>query len=94
LRFAGNQTVEIEGTRQASFSTGFYGQIRAFRLSTVCRYTQSFTPPTPAEMKNDDVTEVLLDFSRPKASVIRDLSGNGHHGTITGAEWVAIDSGQ
>lgn len=78
------------GAHNAAFSTGFYGQIRAFRLSSKCRYTQPFVPPTPAEMKNDDGTEVLLDFSRPEESVVRDLSGKGRHGNIAGATWVAI----
>lgn len=63
----------------------FRGEICAFRLSSTKRYTNDFEPP--ATFEKDDQTITLLDFSRGQGTTIEDLSGQGHHGTISGATW-------
>ena len=64
------------------------GLIRAFRLSSTVRYREQFTPPQV--FQRDSNTLVLSDFSRPTGNLIADLSGNNRHGTIAGAQWVAL----
>jgi len=65
-----------------------HGLIRAFRLSSTVRYRQQFTPPQV--FQRDESTQVLLDFSRSAGNLIADLSGNNRHGTVAGAQWVAL----
>jgi len=70
---------------------GLHGQIRAFRLSSVCRYSaESFAVPTSHRFDKDADTVVLLDFEDPKEGMITDVSGNGHHGTLTGVRWMQV----
>lgn len=66
----------------------FFGQIRGFRVSSSAKYSAPFTPPDRLPREAD--TEILLDFSQPRANLIMDLSGKGHHGAVTGAQWVRL----
>jgi hypothetical protein len=63
------------------------GEICAFRISSKKRYTRHFEPPTTFEKDADTIG--LLDFSRSQGDKIEDVTGQGHHGLITGAAWVA-----
>jgi serine/threonine protein kinase len=58
---------------------------RAFRVSDKQLYAAPFTPP-PALDKTGD-TLLLLDFSAGRGRVLRDLSGKGHDGLISGGRW-------
>jgi hypothetical protein len=79
----------------------YSGQIDEFRLSNVVRYTSNFTPQTTPFIR-DEFTKLLLHFDengddpRNTGKAIDD-SGNGNHGTITGAKYVAglvgVDNG-
>ncbi|MEK6236821.1 MAG: LamG domain-containing protein, partial [Planctomycetales bacterium] len=63
-------------------------RMRALRISSSLRYNDKFTPAS--SWFPDSETLVLLDFSKPQGDVIADLSGNGRHGKINGAQWVTI----
>ncbi len=68
----------------------FRGDLRAYRVSSVCRYLDNFAP---AELlPNDDSTSVLLDFSGDTPDAVADLSGGGHDGRVIGAKWVSLES--
>jgi len=60
--------------------------VAAFRISSVQRYQKDFL--TPAAFASDSDTVVLLDFSRPSAERIPDLSGKGRDGMIVDAAWI------
>lgn len=66
-----------------------YGQIREVRASKSVRYTKDFTPATRFE--NDADTLALYHFDEGKGDLLKDSSGNGHHGKIIGAKWVTAD---
>ncbi|MCH5377756.1 MAG: LamG domain-containing protein, partial [Planctomycetes bacterium] len=68
-------------------SEGLHGLVRAFRLSRVCRYPDSFPKPDRYTFENDAETVVLLDFSRPQAGIVGDLSGNDHIGQLVNVNW-------
>lgn len=64
-----------------------------FRISNTVRYTSNFTPQTTPFVR-DEFTKLLLHFDEngddPRnAGKAIDDSGNGNHGTITGAKYVA-----
>jgi len=67
--------------------------IDELRLSSRARYTSNFTPQTTPFVR-DEYTKLLLHFDengddpRNTGKAIDD-SGNGNHGTITGAKYVA-----
>jgi WD40 repeat protein len=65
----------------------FEGDICGLRISRGVRYTKTFLPLQ--QFARDADTRVLLDFSRKGDTEIRDVSGNGHHGRITDAQWIA-----
>ncbi len=67
----------------------FHGIIDEVRISNVARYDQDFTPARRFE--NDDQTLALYHFDEAKGDVLKDSSGNGHHGKIVGAKWVKVD---
>ncbi len=63
------------------------GTIDDVRISTTARYTTAFTPP--AELSADKDTLIRYDFKEGSGDVLKDSSGNNHHGKIVGAKWVA-----
>jgi hypothetical protein len=68
---------------------GLQGDVRAFHISSVCRYVDGFQ--VPEVLSRDEHTEVLLDFAGNLSNRIADLSGNDHHGVLQGAEWFVDD---
>jgi serine/threonine protein kinase/Leucine-rich repeat (LRR) protein len=67
----------------------FKGSIDEVRFSNVARYTEDFTPDN--HFKNDEHTMALYHFDEGSGDVLKDSSGNGHHGKIVGAKWVKVD---
>ncbi len=67
--------------------------IDEYRISNIKRYTGNFTPTTTPFIR-DEYTKLLLHFDengddpRNTGKAIDD-SGNGNHGTITGAKYIA-----
>ena len=64
----------------------FRGTIDELRVSKVARYFQEFTPPQRHEP--DANTFALYHFDEGTGEVLKDSSGNNHHGQIQGAKWV------
>lgn len=64
----------------------FHGIIDELRISKVARYTKDFTPQK--RFKVDEHTLALYHFDEGTGNVLKDSSGNGHHGKIVGAKWV------
>jgi hypothetical protein len=58
---------------------------KGFRVSSKWLYADGFAPPTQFTTTAD--TLLLLDFSAGKGNFVPDVSGKGHHGTITGGLW-------
>lgn len=78
----------------ASYDSAYLGTIiDEFRISNTARYSANFTTST-APFVRDSTTKLLLHFDengddpRQTGKTIDD-SGNGYHGTITGAKYVA-----
>ena len=67
-------------------SAPFRGIIDEVRISKVARYTADFTPPTRFEPDAD--TLALYHFDEGSGDVLKDSSGNNHHGKIVNAKWV------
>ena len=92
------QTTEVTGapnrTNQAPFFIGyptdsFPGIIDEVRISKVARYDIDFAPAQRFEPDAD--TLALYHFDEGAGDVLKDSSGNGHHGKIVGAKWVKAD---
>jgi hypothetical protein len=69
--------------RDGGIRQGFSGYVRALRISSVARYAgqQVAVPKTP--FASGPGTEINLDFTELSPSgTLRDLSGNGHDGTL------------
>jgi hypothetical protein len=62
------------------------GTVHAIRVSRTARYTGGFAPAARPEADAD--TLALYHFDEGRGDVLKDLSRNGHHGTIVGAKWV------
>jgi serine/threonine protein kinase len=62
------------------------GQIDEVRISNVSRYSQPFSPP--ARFESDAQTIALYHFNEGQGDILRDSSGNQHHGQIIGARWI------
>ena len=81
------------GSRVGEHNTDYYhhlqGTFHACRLSITARYTKNFTPARNFEA--DEHTLSLYHFDEGSGDVLRDSSGNGHHGKIVGAKWVRVD---
>jgi len=60
------------------------------RISKSARYSENFTPVRRFE--NDEHTLGLYHFDDGKGDLLKDSSGNGHHGKIIGAKWVRVDN--
>ncbi len=66
----------------------FSGQIDELRISKVARYTSNFKPALRHEPDAD--TLALYHFDEGQGDVLKDSSGNNHHGKIVGAKWVRV----
>jgi serine/threonine protein kinase len=67
----------------------FQGIIDEVRISNTARYTEDFTPAKRFEP--DEHTVGLYHFDEGSGDVLKDSSGNNHHGKIVGAKWVKAD---
>ena len=67
----------------------FQGTIDEMRISNVARYTEGFTPQDRFE--TDEHTLALYHFDEGTGDVLKDSSGNNHHGKIVAATWVGSD---
>ncbi|MGE3778716.1 MAG: LamG-like jellyroll fold domain-containing protein, partial [Pirellulaceae bacterium] len=74
----------------ANQPAGFRGDLRAFRISSKCRYQQSFVPEV--DWKVDDGTRLLWDFDTAGPETIADRSDNRRTGKLIGPQWVPWDS--
>ncbi len=70
-------------------TSGFLGRMNGVRLSKVARYDHDFTPDH--RWVPDADTLALYHFDEGEGAVLKDSSGNGHHGEIMGAKWVKAD---
>lgn len=83
----------VGNDRQGGLTAYFNGLIDEVRVSDIARYTSNFTPQT-TPFEPDEYTKLLLHFDengddpRNTGKAI-DSSGNGNHGTITGAKYVS-----
>lgn len=85
--WAGGENVLFIGGFQSDYFLD--GIIDEVRISNVGRYTKDFTPEKRFE--NDEHTLALYHFDEGQGDVLKDSSGNGHHGKIVGAKWVRVD---
>lgn len=71
----------------------FYGgQIDEVRVSNVARYQQDFAPLSRGtRFSPDQNTLALYHFDEGQGNVLKDSSGNNHHGKINGPKWVKAD---
>jgi WD40 repeat protein/serine/threonine protein kinase len=67
----------------------FSGVIWETRIAKAARYDKDFTPQKRYESDAD--TLALYHFDEGQGDVLKDSSGNGHHGKIVGAKWVKVD---
>lgn len=77
----------------AGSSQYFHGNVDEVRISDTIRYTSNFTPQT-TPFEPDSHTKLLYHFDEngddPRnTGKAFDSSGNGNHGTITGAKYVS-----
>ncbi len=72
-----------------AFFEHFLGRMQGVRLSKVARYDDNFTPAKRFEPDAD--TLALYQFDEGKGDVLKDSSGNNHHGQIVGAKWVKAE---
>lgn len=60
--------------------------IRGVRYSKIARYQTEFTPPE--QFARDANTLLLYNFDEGSGDVLKDSSGNNHHGKLIGAKWL------
>lgn len=82
LSLGGNSHGSDKGSR-------FSGWMNEVHISKVARYDADFTPDK--RFKPDSDTIALYHFDEGNGPVLRDSSGNGHHGQIDGAQWVKLN---
>jgi hypothetical protein len=75
-----------KGTDYPRYYNNFVGMIDETRISNIARYDEEFTPQRRFEP--DEHTQALYHFDEGEGDVLRDSSGNDHHGKIVGAKWV------
>lgn len=88
-----SSTYGVGSTNFLFAGSNFEGKLDEVRVSNKARYTTGFTPSTIPFVR-DDYTKLLLHMdengSEPhNAGKAIDDSGNGNHGTITGAQYVS-----
>jgi formylglycine-generating enzyme required for sulfatase activity/serine/threonine protein kinase len=69
---------------------GFRGWMDEIRISSVARYDDDFTPQR--RYSSDKDTLALYHCDEGQGDILKDSSGNNHHGTISGGQWVRLDS--
>jgi len=70
----------------------FEGLIASVRISRSIRYREDFAPPLPGHQWTPDAeTLALYNFDEGQGDVLKDSSGNNHHGKIVGAKWVRAE---
>ena len=67
----------------------FDGLIDEVRISKGVRYNENFTPAPRFETDAD--TLAVYHFDEGQGDILKDSSGNDHHGKIVGAKWVKAD---
>ena len=67
----------------------FLGRMAEVRISKIARYDNDFPPAKRFDPDKDTIA--LYRFDEGKGNVLKDSSGNGHHGKIIGAKWVKAD---
>ena len=67
----------------------FVGLLTEVRISKVARYEKDFTPSVRFE--NDSQTLALYHCDEGMGDVLKDSSGNNHHGKIVGAKWYRVE---
>lgn len=67
----------------------FQGTLDEVRISKVARYKADFIPQTRLEPDKDTIA--LYHFDEGTGIELRDSSGNGHHGKVSGAQWVKVN---
>ncbi len=65
------------------------GAINQVRVSNSVRYDQDFMPE--GVLQPDKDTVALYRFDEGTGDVLKDSSGNNHHGKIVGAKWVKVE---
>lgn len=68
---------------------GYRGWIDELRISSIARYNDDFQPET--RYGTDQHTLALYHFDEGTGTVLKDSSGNNHHGEIRGAKWIHPD---
>lgn len=66
----------------------FHGRIDAVRISKGVLYAKDFMPPT--KLVKEAGTLVLINLEEGKGDLVKDESGNEHHGTLHGGKWVKL----
>lgn len=74
----------------AKFHAPFSGRLDEVRISKVARYSESKLPAEVDRFKSDSDTLALYHFDEGEGKTLHDVSGNGLHGTISGARWVKV----
>ena len=74
------------------FIEHFLGRIQGVRLSNTVRYDKDFTPDRRFRLEKD--TLALYHFDEGQGDVLKDSSGNNHHGQIVGANGFAAWRGR
>ena len=70
-------------------SLKFHGVLDEIRVSKTVRYTKNFAPQR--RLESDADTLALYHCDEGEGDMLKDSSGNGHHGKIVGATWVYAD---
>ena len=73
----------------ASVANNFSGVLDELRISSDVSYPDEFTPQR--HFTSNPNTIALYHFDEGRGSVLKDSSGNNHHGKIVGAKWVQAD---
>jgi formylglycine-generating enzyme required for sulfatase activity/Leucine-rich repeat (LRR) protein len=73
----------------SNYKNWFLGRMNGVRISKVARYDNDFTPDN--RWMPDSDTIALFHFDEGQGTVLKDSSGNGHHGEVVGAKWVKAD---